>query len=288
MFFDEFDLNLYKKNFEKNDNEMNTIYDYEHYFKFGIDNGYICSLGQFRQNFYNINKNFNKCLEIGPFDCPIIKGDNVKYCDVLSKEELVQRAINGNRLNNLNNIQHINFVTKNINDINENFDLVVSSHLIEHQTNFVKHLQDVEKILNNNGFYLLIIPDKRYCFDYFIENSTIAEILNSYYLNNKIHTLKSIIEHRCYTTHNNCVDHWNGKHGKLNIDLHKLNLSIKEYEDSVKNNNYVDVHSLQFTPQSFKEIINQLEQLSLINLKIHKIYNTAKNNIEFIVILQKK
>lgn len=194
----------------------------------------------------------------------------------------------GNRIDKINDIPYIHFVTKNIGEINEKFDLVVSSHLIEHQTNFIKHLQDIEKILNNDGYYLLIIPDKRYCFDHYIETTSLAEILNSYFLDNKLHTMKSVIEHRCYTTHNDCVKHWNGEHGTLNIDTQKINLAIKEYENSIKNNIYIDVHSLQFTPQTFKEIIQKLKELTLINLVVHKLYCTLKNNIEFIVVLQKQ
>jgi predicted transcriptional regulator len=52
--------------------------------------------------------------------------------------------------------------------------------------------------------------------------------------------------------------------------------------------NYIDVHSLQFTPQSFEKIINILEKYNFIDFTLDKIYHTKKNQNEFIVVLKKK
>lgn len=288
LFPKSFDSDFYKKNntdlkFMNND-ELN-----EHYNTFGIYEGRFCSEGQTRQYYYTLNKKFNDLLEIGPFDNPILRGDNVKYFDVLNKDELLERAKNIGRINQLNNIPFIHYVDKNaqLNIINKKFDIVLSCHSIEHSLNIVKHLNDVEKILKDNGYYIVICPDKRYCFDNTIKESTIADILDSHYREKKMHDLKSIIEHRALTTHNNPEIHWKNKNVNLeqdiNVDL--ISSAILEYKNSINNNTYVDVHSFQFTPRSFSNIINILNKLNLIKLKIHRVYNTPLNSNEFIIIL---
>ena len=100
------------------------------------------------------------------------------------------------------------------------------------------------------------------------------------------HTLKSIIEHRTLICHNDCVRHWNNDHGNQNIDKYDNILlnSINEYESTT---DYIDVHSLQFTPSSFNNIINLLNKNNFIDLKVHSIYNTTRNTNEFFAILQK-
>ena len=37
------------------------------------------------------------CLEIGPFDCPVLRGSKVKYFDVLDQEGLKKRSVDCNR-----------------------------------------------------------------------------------------------------------------------------------------------------------------------------------------------
>jgi hypothetical protein len=284
----EFDYNFYIKN--NNDLKSFTVEQANwHYNTYGIKEGRYCSLGQKRQFYDKININFNSCLEIGPFDTPILVGNNVKYFDVLNKEQLIQRANNINRTGNINNIPYIHYVDKNGNllSINDKFDLILSCHSIEHQIDFIGHLNDVAKLLNNNGYYVIIIPDKRLCFDHFINESTIADILDAHYNKRTRHRLKSVIEHRALICHNNPTEHWKNNHGTQNDTNTNIKEAIKEYLDAEKNNTYIDVHAWQFTPNSFRKIIKLLNELGLINLNIERIYNTINNTFEFIAILKK-
>ena len=111
-----------------------------------------------------------KVLEIGPFLKPFIRGDNVKYLDVMNLDDLKERAKKINFHYNPNYIpSQIDYVISNedYSVINEKFDAVFSSHLIEHQVDLIHHLQQVEGLLEENDSYFLCIPDKRYCFDHF-------------------------------------------------------------------------------------------------------------------------
>lgn len=286
MFPPNFDINIYKEYSDLKNMCSETLI--RHYKEYGRDEGRICSKISNRKNLIEyIDTNKYQCLEIGPFDCPNLLG-KVKYFDVLDQESLKKRAQNLNR-NGI--VPFINYVNSkgDLKIIKEKFDLVLSCHSIEHQLNFIQHLQDVSNILNNDGYYVIIVPDKRYCFDHFIKESTIADIIGQYFDNSNLHSLKSVIEHRSLTCHNDSIRHWNNDHGNQTYISNSNTIinSIKEYQNSKSKNKYLDVHALQFTPESFEIIINLLNELNYIDLIIDNIYSTLKNSNEFFIILKK-
>jgi SAM-dependent methyltransferase len=247
-----------------------------------------------RLNFLNLINQKKKILEIGPFDKPCIVGNNVKYADILSTTEIQERIRNfskSEKINhNLDSVPKISYILKDrsLKAVTDKFDIIFSSHCIEHQPDLIRHLKDVYETLNANGCYYLIIPDKRYCFDYFLEESSISSIIEAHLLKRERHTIKSLIEHRCLTTSNDTYKYWqNDKKFKdgLNTRLNKENL--KNAIEEFNKNPDVDVHAWQFTPQSFLQNINALINLDYINFKIEQIFQTEFNNNEFYVILKK-
>jgi len=290
MFPPKYCSNEYK-HFNNDLNHFTTEELLNHYNYFGKKEGRICSKIYSRNTLNSyINTNKISTLEIGPFDCPVLTGEKVKYFDVLNKEELINRAININRIDNLNNIPYIHFFNNSgdIQIINEKFDIVLSCHSIEHQIDLIKHLQDVSNLLTINGYYVIILPDKRYCFDHFIKETTIADIIHNHINKNNLHSIKSVIEHRVLTCHNDCIRHWDNDHGEITINPKFIKNSINEYNYSIQHNKYLDVHSYQFTPDSIEIILNLLYDMSYIDLKLCEIYPTIKYKNEFYVILKKE
>jgi SAM-dependent methyltransferase len=238
-----------------------------------------------RKNFINEISNNKTILEIGPFFKPVCVGNNVEYFDIINQEELKERAKSITTSDKLKDIPFIHFIspTGDLSIVNKKFDAVTSSHAIEHQLDFIDHLQKVSSILNDGGKYYLLIPDKRYCFDHFNHESTIADILQAS-IDKKIkHTLKAVIEHRALTTHNKGSRHWRGNHGKQNDNIDNIKKAIEEYNTG----EYIDVHGWYFTPNSFEKIIILLNDLKYINLSVKKVYPTRYGSFEFYVILEK-
>jgi hypothetical protein len=71
-----------------------------------------------------------------------------------------------------------------INNIDKKYDLILSSHQIEHLANPIKTLLLYKKLLNINGYILSIIPNKNMFWDINREYTTIEHMLNDY--NNNI------------------------------------------------------------------------------------------------------
>lgn len=228
-------------------------------------------------------KNYDSILEIGPFFKPFIIGEKVKYFDVLNTNELINRAIElGFPTENIPKIDYYSDKA-DMSLIEDKFDAIFSSHCIEHQPDLIKHFQQVDKLLKQDGKYFLFIPDKRYCFDYFINESTIPEILGAHKENRVTHSLKSVIEHRAYTTHNNACRHWLGRHGRVNKD--NILKAMEEYNKADGKN--IDVHAWQFTPESFNAIVYRLYSLGFIDLVPEFVSDCIPYELEFCVILKK-
>jgi len=288
MFFpDSFDLDTYRQmnlDLQKMSNPQLIL----HYETHGINEGRTCSKILNRQDLTKCIGSEKRCLEIGPFDCPVLTGENVKYFDVLGQEGLKERAMKIGRTQCIKNIPYIHYVSNkaDLSIINDTFDVVLSCHSIEHQLDFIGHLNDVSKILRPNGVYIIICPDKRYCFDHFIKETTIADIILMNENKSATHSIKSVIEHRALTCHNDSMRHWNNDHGKQTIDEKESSLldAINEYKSS---DEYIDVHSLQFTPSSFEKNVNLLCQNHFTDLAVHRVYNTRFGSNEFYAVLQK-
>jgi SAM-dependent methyltransferase len=51
--------------------------------------------------------------------------------------------------------------------LKNHFQLIMSSHALEHQPDLVRHLQKVSRLLRKGGYYLAFVPNKRFCFDHY-------------------------------------------------------------------------------------------------------------------------
>ena len=228
----------------------------------------------------------NSVLEIGPFAQPVLRGPHVRYVDVLSTEDLRKRA----RALGMDEtkVPNIGWVSNgsDLSVVNDTFDAVVSSHAIEHQPDFVGHLNQVADLLKPNGSYYLLVPDHRYCFDHFLTPSTVAQVLGAHLENRTVHSLSSVVEHRALTTHNDPARHWAGDHGDPNENrASRIASAIQEISDA--NGAYIDVHAWYFTPRSFREVITDLSATKHISFSDQRMFPTRPNSNEFWAILQK-
>lgn len=115
--------------------------------------------------------------------------------------------------------------------------------------------------------------------------SNVAQVIASHQERVTFHTLRSLIEQRILITHNNSIKHWKGDHGTVTIKKEQLEDIIHAYTNA--GGKYIDAHAWYFTPDSFKNIITTLYDLSYIQLKIAEIYPTLYGRNEFWAILKK-
>jgi SAM-dependent methyltransferase len=256
-----------------------------HFLDCGLDEGRPGAAQAAREVFLTDLPQDGPVLEIGPFHAPSVTGKNVKYADVLTTEQLRERAISLGH--SADQCPHIDFHLPDfsISSIDQKFSAVVSSHCIEHQPDLVQHLIDVEGLLLPGGKYFLMIPDKRFCFDHFLSESSIADVVSAHERKLKVHDISSIIEHWALTTHNDPCLHWAGDHGRQRIEDSIRPLEVAIADRRASPGTYIDVHAWQFTPGSFYQIIDLLNRLNLISFRPQAVYNTVHNRNEFCAVL---
>jgi hypothetical protein len=282
----EFELDTYKsihKDLEKmSDDELHN-----HYENFGRFEGRRANQLVSRQDFIALITKHMRILEIGPFNDPLASGPNVDFADYLDQEALIARAKEiGRDYTRTPSIKYV-LSDSGLEKIKEDYDAVVSSHCIEHQPDIVLHIAQVQRLIEaRNGRYFLFIPDKRYSFDRYLAESTIAEVIDAHEDRKKIHSLKSVIEHRALTTHNDPKKHWleNDIRTRHHIDFGKVKTAVAEWRAS--KGQYIDVHAWYFTPESFKEMVSLLNNLDYINLRVERLYPTRSGSLEFWTILK--
>ncbi len=262
-----------------NDNELR-----EHYALHGRTEGRVGNGLTTRESFAALVGREMRALEIGPFAKPILQGPNVVYCDVMDRAELRKRAASvGEDPEKVPPISHV-LGSDGLDAIADDFDVVLSSHSIEHQPDLVRHLQQVERRLERRGGrYFLFVPDKRYCFDHFIAPSTIADIVEAYHGKRTAHGLRSVVEHRALTTHNDAVVHWQDDQRRPPIDHTLVARAIEEWQGA--QGGYIDVHAWYFMPDSFAENLTLLRRLGLTRLGVERLYATRYGAGEFWAIL---
>lgn len=226
-------------------------------------------------------------LEIGPFDCPQFEGENVSYFDVLDQNDLRRRAVAHGRLPE--RCPQIDFVSPNgdLRIVDRKFQTVFSSHVIEHQPDLIAHLRAVQDILAPGGQLCMIVPDKRFCFDHFIPESTIAEVVDAA-AQAKTHSARSVLLHSLFTTHNNAIAHWLGFHGdrpRSHREHDVIKAAMAEQQRSI-DGEYVDVHAWYFTPDGFLDVMRALGATESIGLTPVKIHRTAFLDQEFFVVMR--
>lgn len=256
----------------------------DHYFRHGRAEGRIANALTERQQFAGLIRPEWRALEIGPFAKPMLEGVNVVHCDVMGRDGLRLRAQEVGL--DPDKVPPIAYVvgSDGLDAIPEDFDVVLSSHSIEHQPDLVRHLQEVERrVERRQGRYFVLAPDKRYCFDRHIAPSTIADIMDAHVSGRTVHALRSVIEHRALTTHNDAVIHWKGGQPLPAVDPTSVSAAVNEWQEAA--GQYLDVHAWYFTPDSFAENVGLLNRLGFTRFGVERIYPTRFGAGEFWAIL---
>ena len=265
----DFSADIYLANFLK----AGSIADHEisrgeealrsHWLNQGLDRSIHASTICSRQDFLNlINPRDVRLLEIGPFFNPAFKcnDSSIKYADLLSTEQLIERA---NALGGAtDSIPTIDYLYKDgvIDTGSEKFDIVFSSHLVEHQPNLLGHMLNVLNVLETAGSYFFIVPDYRYCFDCYMNASSMAEVLAAFFEQRVKPSLKSVFEHRLFTIDYNKLPHVNPFVNLVDHAVPGLHAAMHEFST----NSYVDVHCWKFTSESFRHLIQRLVALGYL------------------------
>ncbi len=259
-----------------------------HYAIHGKKEGRRCSNINNRIDFLNILPVGTPILEIRPGFNPFVAGVDVFYFETLEYNQLLNAA---KELNvSEQNICEPDFVSPecDLNIINQQFTAVVSNNDLGKHPDLIKHLQQIEQILSNDGLFFCILPDKNYSFNYYFSESSITSVLVDNVEKKTKVPFRSLVEHATLITHNNTAQHWCGDHGNpFKSKIRSLKEVLNSKTDNIIDYNR-DVQINSFSADRFTELMNDLYDCGLTKLKVIRNYKPIRMNNEFYVVLQKK
>lgn len=166
-------------------------------------------------------------------------------------------------------------------------DLVIASHVIEHVPDLITWLQELKSVLRSAGEIRLVIPDKRYTFDYLRPLTTLADVLDAYLRKARAPLPRCILDHVLNVRRVDTAAAWAGPLDEQALQpYHPFELAVDSARDALANGNYHDVHCWVFTPQSFATLMRQLAQYDLLDLYCHRFEDTLRDTLEFTVFLR--
>jgi hypothetical protein len=233
-------------------------------------------------------------LEIGPSHNPIApkkKGFNVHILDHATADQL-RVKYKGHEIYGvkLENIEEVDFVwhgepLQELIGKTSCYDWIIASHVIEHVPDLISFLQQSEALLKPTGILSLVIPDKRYCFDYFSSSSSTGNVLDAEKRVRPTHG--QIFDHFANASKRNGVIAWSSDvPGGADELMHTFAGAQEQWSRSVSTADYIDVHCWRFTPASFRLLVSDLLNLGLIGLEIKAEFDTT--GCEFYASLCKK
>lgn len=230
-------------------------------------------------------------LEIGPSHNPVApkrQGFNVHILDHASADELREKYKDHGI--NLGNIEEVDFVWHGepLHELvgrEQCYDWIIASHVIEHTPDLITFLAECERLLKPDGVLTLIIPDKRYCFDYFNAATSTGELLDAFEQKRKRPSPGKIFDHFAGAAKRNGQIAWEQDY-EGTVDLvHSFSEAHSHWEKATSSKDYIDVHNWRFTPISFSLLMADLQALGLTKLCTAREFDTA--GCEFYVTLFK-
>jgi SAM-dependent methyltransferase len=166
-------------------------------------------------------------------------------------------------------------------------DYVVASHVIEHVPDLIAWLSELRSVLNPGGEVRLIVPDKRFTFDYFREETRIASVLYSNLIHARIPQPQILIDYCINVAKVDCMSAWKAPLDPFSTERHHdLKTALDVARDCLENGSYHDVHCWVFSPRSFARLFREMAELDLIELACGNFFDTARNDMEFFVSLK--
>ncbi|MFD0934805.1 class I SAM-dependent methyltransferase [Methylobacterium trifolii] len=166
------------------------------------------------------------------------------------------------------------------------FDIVFSSHNLEHIPNPIAHLRSIERILAPDGVFLVVVPDKRGCFDLLRPLSTAGQWIEAYLEPQPFHALRTLYDADGYSVASGDKIVWNGDEVFDGVRS-ASGLSVGDCLDLIRRTRatYRDAHAWVFTPHSCLLMLLEMNALGLVGLYPRAVLSDG--NGEFVVELTK-
>ncbi len=254
----------------------------DHYLKFGkAENRKLVENNKSRRDMALDGLSLKgKGLEIGPSINPIAPksaGYDVEILDHLSASALKEKYLNhGVDISVIEEVDYVWSGEKIVDLVGKKnyYDWIIASHVIEHVPDFIQFLNDCQELLKPGGKLSLVIPDMRYCFDFFGWPTMTGALIDAFEANVRRPTKGQVFDsyvNSCSLA--NSISWDSASSGEIKL-LHEFDVAKNLYKQASAGE-YVDAHCWRFIPNSFRLLMLDLQCLDFTNMEISGEYDTC-------------
>jgi SAM-dependent methyltransferase len=250
-------------------------------------------IGDFRQYVRKTVSKDSLLLEVGPSYSPVFSragGYNVRTLDHLDAAELRKKYAELNvdisKIETVDYIWHGEPIHEAV--LGQKFDYVLASHVIEHAPSFVHFLREIQLALRPDGKIILMVPDKRYCFDFLHPVTDTAKVLAEYSRGSRRHSFEAFYREHSHARAKYLQDTFDLTWGQGDIEAIRFdnNDPVHFYQEALSRSGsieYCDTHEYYFTPSSFLLIMLELQFMGILDLEVETL--TFSRGCEFMAVL---
>ena len=212
-------------------------------------------------------------LEIGPGFNPLLpksEGYRVETLDHASQEDL-RRKYQDAKVD-LSRIEAVDYVSDGTSVLQAvgapgRFRFIVASHVIEHTTDMLGFLRDCEALLEPGGVLALAIPDKRFSFDVLRPLSSTGDVIQAHLEGRTSHPPGRVFDEVAYSAVREGALSWIAADARPLTFFHPFERARELLDHVCRTSDFIDIHAWQFTPSSFRLIVEDLHQAQFLGLR---------------------
>jgi len=224
-------------------------------------------------------------VEIGALFSPMIRRSDgrVMYIDHADRDALIRHYANDPHVD-INAIVDVDAVwgDRSLSElVNEKAGCVVASHVIEHVPNLIGWLREVNSILVQSGELRLIIPDKRFSFDFLRVESRLEDLAYADLVDAKRPLPHRVLEYIVNVVKVDCRDAWSRDLTNVELERHHDLRHALSCARQAMDGSYHDIHCWVFTPSSFAKLMAELCESGLVEFECSMFHDTEPFTDEF-------
>jgi SAM-dependent methyltransferase len=231
-------------------------------------------------------------LEFGPLTQPVVRKDEgtVLYVDHTDTETLRKKAANDPALDAMAVVE-VDIVLEQGPLVGlcrpfGPFDYAVASHVFEHLANPVGWLRDVAALLVPGGVIALAIPDRRYTFDFFRQETTVEQLLSYDRLGLFKPNLEQLSDHFYNVRRVDTSSAWTTPPRLENAPRYHDDEQVGRILARATGGKHVDCHCTVWSSEGFGRIIPEAIRQHDIPLSVVALEEAQPGTNEFIVHLK--
>ncbi|MFM0243770.1 methyltransferase type 12 [Paraburkholderia sediminicola] len=166
-------------------------------------------------------------------------------------------------------------------------DYAVASHVVEHVPDLIAWLNEIASVLRSTGELRLIVPDKRFLFDIFRRDTSLADVLLSYINKARVPQPHSMLDFALGVVKARRAEIWRDEIPAVPERHYDWQGAVALARDIIENGTYHDIHCWAFTPKSFAELFRDMTDTGLIDFACEGFQDTQDEDFEFYVSMRR-